>query len=162
AMAWSPDNRWLAYSTRTDRSYRNIFVVPAAGGEPRQVSFLSNVFGGAVAWSPDGTYLLFDTGQRTENNNIARVDLIPRTPRFREDRFRDLFKDTAPPRGQDAPATETRQPRAAEKPPSKPVEIVFDGIRNRLSLLATGLDARLSQISPDGKTLLIEAAAARQ
>jgi hypothetical protein len=49
-----------------------------------------------------------------------------------------------------------------ERPTVKPVEIVFDGIRNRLSELATGLDARIQQISPDGKTLLLSASTARQ
>ena len=42
------------------------------------------------------------------------------------------------------------------------MEIVFEGIRNRLSMLPTGLDARLHQISPDGKMLLLTASAARQ
>ena len=46
--------------------------------------------------------------------------------------------------------------------PPKPVEIVFDGIRDRLSMLAVGLDARLNQISADGKTLLLSATTARQ
>ena len=152
--AWSPDAKWIAYATTGERGFRNAYVVAASGsGEPRQVSFLSNVFAGTVVWAPDGTYLLFDTNQRTENNNIARIDLIPRAPRFREDRFRDLFKDTPPAGGRG---------QAAEKPPVKPVEIAFDGIRNRLSLLATGLDGRLQQISPDGKTLLIAATSGRQ
>ena len=31
-------------------------------------------------------------GQRTETGQLARVDLMPRTPRFREDQFRDLFE----------------------------------------------------------------------
>ena len=39
------------------------------------VSFLPNANGGSIAWSPDGTYLLFDTSQRTEDGQIARVDL---------------------------------------------------------------------------------------
>ena len=73
-----------------DRGFRNVWVTPAAGGEPRQVSFLSNTNSGSVLWSPDGTYLLFDTNQRTEDNQIVRVDLVLKTPKFREDRFRDL------------------------------------------------------------------------
>ena len=108
-----------------------------------------------VLWAPDGTYILFDTNQRTENNNIARIDLLLRTPPFREDRFRELFRD-APPR---AALRAARQ--RTSRPPS-PYEIVFDGIRNRLSMLQTGLDARMHQISPDGKTLLLSASTARQ
>ncbi|MCX6631812.1 MAG: S41 family peptidase [Candidatus Solibacter sp.] len=164
--AWSPDNRWIAYFTTGDRSFENIFAVPAAGGEPRQITFLANTNSGTVLWAPDGTYILFDTNQRTENNNIARLDLVPKTPRFREDRFRDLFRDTppaaaTPPRTQDAARPEAR-PAAAERTPVKPVEIAFEGIRSRLSMLQTGLDARLQQISPDGKILLLSASAARQ
>jgi Tol biopolymer transport system component/C-terminal processing protease CtpA/Prc len=152
--AWSPDSKWIAYFNAGDRSFRNLWVAPAAGGEPRQVSFLSNTNGGTVLWSPDGTYLLFDTNQRTEDNRIARIDLVLKTPRFREDRFRDLFRDPpAPPRA----AAATSPPAAA-----KPVDIVFDGIRNRLSTLPVGLDARLNQISADGKLLLLSATAARQ
>jgi tricorn protease len=151
--AWSPDSKWLAYFNQGDRAFRNLWVAPMSGGEARQISFLSNTNGGSVLWAPDGTYILFDTNQRTEDNKIARIDLVLKTPRFREDRFRDLFRETPPARPQEAarPAT-----------PAKPVEIVFDDIRNRLSLLPIGLDARLEQISPDGKTLLLAAAAARQ
>jgi len=151
--AWSPDNKWIAYFNAGDRAFRNLWVAPSAGGEPRQVSFLSNTNGGTVLWSPDGTYLLFDTNQRTEDNRIARIDLVLKTPRFREDRFRELFRDTPLPRPPASPAP---------PPPAKPVEIVFDGIRNRLSVLPVGLDARLYQISADGKLLLLSATAARQ
>jgi tricorn protease len=153
---WSPDNQWIAYFTIGDRSFENVFVVPAAGGTPRQISFLANTNGGTVLWAPDGTYILFDTNQRTENNNIARIDLVLKTPHFREDRFRDLFRDTPP-----APRPDAR-PATAERTPVKPVAIVFEDIRSRLSLLQTGIDARLQQFSPDGKTLLLTATAARQ
>jgi C-terminal processing protease CtpA/Prc len=144
----------VAYFNSGDRAFRNVWVAPVAGGEPRQISFLSNTNGGTVLWSPDGTYILFDTTQRTEDNRIARIDLVLKTPRFREERFRDLFREQASLR----PAAST--PPAP--PPAKPVEIVFDGIRSRLSILPVGLDARLYQISADGRTLLIGAAAARQ
>jgi C-terminal processing protease CtpA/Prc len=42
------------------------------------------------------------------------------------------------------------------------VQIVFDDIRQRLSLLPTGLDAGSQRISPDGKTLLLNGRAAGQ
>jgi len=163
SYAWSPDNRWLAYSTRGDRNFRNVYVAPAAGGEARQISFLSNTNGGTVLWSPDGTYILFDTSQRTENNAIARIDLVLKTPPFREDRFRELFKDQSG-RGQESQSGEGRGGRggAVAATPPKPVEIVFEGIRNRLSMLPIGLDARMQQIGPDGRTLLLSATAARQ
>jgi Tol biopolymer transport system component/C-terminal processing protease CtpA/Prc len=152
-VAWSPDNKWVAYLEYDSRSFRNVYVVPTAGGEPRQISFLSNNNAGSLLWSPDGTYILFDTSQRTENNNIARIDLVLKAPPFREDRFRALFAEPPAPKADAKPA---------DKPAPKPVDIVFDGIRNRLSMLQTGLDARLHQISPDGKMLLLIASTARQ
>ena len=44
----------------------------------------------------------------------------------------------------------------------KPVEIVWEGIRRRLSLLPVGVDANSLSISPDGKLLLMTASAAGQ
>src|SRR6202035_5611878 len=71
----------------------NAFVVRTGGGTPRAVTFLPNGNGGPLAWSPDGLRLFMTTSQRTENGTIAQVDLIPRTPRFKEDEFRKLFPE---------------------------------------------------------------------
>jgi tricorn protease len=175
-FAWSPDSKWIAYVPVSDRSFKNVFLAPAAGGEGRQVSFLANGNSNTITWSPDGTFLLFDTNQRTEPGQIARVDLIPRTPRFREDQFRDLFKE-------ETPRTPLRQPPATEpqpaatpaalpsptpgpdtkaKPTPKAVQVDYDQIRRRLSLLPVGIDVRYQTISPDGKQLLMIAAVANQ
>jgi Tol biopolymer transport system component/C-terminal processing protease CtpA/Prc len=160
-FTWSPDGHWIAYFVTGARGFVNVNVVPAAGGEARPVSFLANGNARGVAWSHDGTFLVFDTGQRTEPGQIARVDLVLRTPKFREDRFRDLFEEeNVPARPQPAPAEKAPPaPAAAEKPaeptPAKPVTIVFDDIRERLSLLPTGLDAGEPFLSPDGKTVVM-------
>src|SRR5262249_45795303 len=90
-FAWSPDSKWIGFAPVGDKSFKNVYVAPAAGGESRQISFLANSNSNTIAWSPDGTFILFDTNQRTEPGQVARVDLIPRTPKFREDQFRDLF-----------------------------------------------------------------------
>jgi len=176
AFAWSPDSKWLAYSAVSNKSFRNVYAVPAAGGEARQISSLASNSGSSISWSPDGTYLLFQTVMRTEEGQIARVDLLPRTPKFREDQFRDLFKEESPripgrPQTPPQPAQQT-QPQPAEARPdappanartaAKPVEIVFEGIRQRLSLLQVGVDVNSLTISPDGKTLLMSASAEGQ
>lgn len=161
-LVWSPDGKWIAYIDIADNLFRNVWAVPVAGGEARPVSFLPDVSSGSVAWSPDGTYVLFNTGQRTEIGQIARVDLIPHAPKFREDEFRDLFKETPK-----SPAgnTKTAAGDADEKAkttPVKPVTIDWDGIRDRSSLVETGLDAGSETISPDGKWLLLNATVAGQ
>jgi len=57
---FSPDGRWIAYWVG-DQSYygrRRIFVIPANGGQPRQIQ--PDFFTASrPVWSPDGKHLLF-------------------------------------------------------------------------------------------------------
>ncbi|GAB3571837.1 S41 family peptidase [Spirosoma luteolum] len=165
-LAWSPDGKWVAFVAYGAKTFRNVWVVPAAGGESRPVSFLANTFGGNIDWSPDGKYILFGTTQRTETAQLARVDLVPRLPRFREDQFRELFNEESPKNVTPAtpPARTERSTRqtpadttAAKPKTSGPAAttIVFDGIRQRLSLLPVGVEVDEQSISKDGKTLLM-------
>jgi tricorn protease len=160
---WSPDGQWIALFAIGTKAFTNVQLVPIAGGAPRPVSFLANVFTNAIAWSHDGAFLLFDTRQRTENGQLARVDLTPHAPHFREDLFRDLFSSPTPanPGAPTVPASATATAAAPTVvPPTH--EVVFDGIRDRLSLLPVGLDVSRAVISPDGKTACIVASSAGQ
>ena len=199
-FAWSPDSRFIAYLSAGAKTFVNVHVAQIVAGaspalkrgEGRPVSFLANTNAGSLAWSPDGTYLTFATAQRTEPGDVIRVDLLPRTPKFREDQFRDLFKEEQPkttpePPGPTQPTpppqpatttapvpstptttvpTSTNAPSSASSGPgrtsSTPVEIVFDDIRRRAAALPTGVDVSRQEISPDGKWLLLTASAAGQ
>ena len=99
-FAWSPDSKWIAYAASGDRALRNVYVVPAAGGSSRARSPSWRIrTSAAIQWSPDGKFLLYETGQRTETPQVARVDLVPRQPKFAEERFEDLFKPEPARRG---------------------------------------------------------------
>ncbi|HEY1114046.1 MAG TPA: LpqB family beta-propeller domain-containing protein [Chitinophagaceae bacterium] len=164
SVSWSPDGKWLAYAAFGPKSLRNIMVVPAAGGTGRPISFLANTFGGNVVWSRDGKSILFTTAQRTENGYVARVDLLPRQPRFREDQFRDLFTEPAPaaarPASKTSPVIDTLTRNTTTA--SKGTHIVFEGIRQRLSLLPLGVDAGNIDLGKDGNTLVVVANVAGQ
>ena len=168
AGTWSPDSKWLAYGATGTRLFFNVGLVPAAGGPTIAASFLPNTFGGSIVWSPDGKYVLYSSAQRTETGRVARIDLVPRTPRFREDQFRDLFKDEPNKPTQPAQPAATGKSDPVPAPTdkahaeSKEVRVIADGIRDRLSILPVGIDARELQISPDGKILLMSGAAAGQ
>ncbi len=170
SIAWSPDGKWLAFLNNSPetRSYTNVSVVASAGGQPSPISFLANSNSNALSWSPDGSYILFDTNQRTEDTSIARIDLKLRTPKFREDQFRDLFKEENPrqrPQTQPQPSpspTAAASPSPEKKDDDKATEIVFGQIRDRLRLLPIGLNVGSQVISPDGKTLLMSASAEGQ
>jgi tricorn protease len=161
-VAWSPDSRWIAYIGVTNPSFRNLFAVPAAGGESRALTAMPNGNANNISWSPDGTYIIFNTNQRTEPGEAVRVDLILKTPRFREDRFRDLFREE-PQRAPNAERrADARDDQPAARPPVTPVDIVFDDIRRRLNILPVGVDVNAQTISPDGRSLLLTATAEGQ
>ena len=156
-LAWSSDNRWVAYLGLSTRSFRNAYLVPVAGGESRAVSAIPNANTNVLSWSPDGTFLVFNSSQRTEDTSVVRVDLTLRAPKFAEDQFRDLFRDepgrTGGPGG--AAAGRGGTPAAGTaKPEVKPIEIVFEDIRRRVSLLNLGTNYTAEAISPDGRWLL--------
>ncbi len=168
-IAFSPAGDWIAY-VDSEKGFSNVRVVRTAGGETHAVTFLPNGNAGPVAWSTDGTRLFVVTSQRTENGQVAQVDLVPRSPRFREDAYRRLF---------DAPAhnelpsrtVATPVPQAAARPspgasptaaPSRTTRIAFAGIEQRLSFLATGLDVSSVVTTPDDKSLVLVADAAGQ
>jgi Tol biopolymer transport system component/C-terminal processing protease CtpA/Prc len=151
SYTWSPDSKWIAYAASGDRALHNVYVVPAGGGAGRQISFLANTMSTAIQWSPDGKFVLYETGQRTETPQVARIDLVPVQPKYGEERFEELFKPEAPRAGGRGAAN------ADPKPPVKPVEIEFEGIRERISMLPIGLPVSNPEISPDGKWLLVSA-----
>src|SRR5581483_2166835 len=123
----------------------------------------------------DGTYLLMLSSQRTENPQLSRIDLVPRTPRFREDQFRSLFREQTPRLTPQNPAqTQTpdtaseramRVDRSDSAPPARPrtpTRIVVDGIRERLQAVPIDLQMSDIAISPDGRTALLTASDAGQ
>ncbi len=53
---WSPDGEWIAF-VRRHEGQSDIWVVPAEGGDPVQLTELGDVT--APEWSPDGSFLAF-------------------------------------------------------------------------------------------------------
>lgn len=122
SIAWSPDNQWLAFLTYAPetRSYTNVSVVSANGGAARAISFIANSNAGSLSWSPDGTFVLFDSSQRTEDGSLIRIDLKLRTPKFREDKFRDLFEQENPQTRPTPNVSPTQTPAPSPSPTVSP------------------------------------------
>ncbi len=57
---WSPDGKWIAFQ-RGDSIRFEIFIVPAGGGEPRQLTHDNNMMGG-LAWR-DSTSVLYSSSR---------------------------------------------------------------------------------------------------
>ena len=74
---WSPDGKTIAFLS--DRGgQQQLYIVPADGGEARQVTCFARGIGGSVAWSPDGSAIAFSAVADEEAPDLSsepyRVD----------------------------------------------------------------------------------------
>ncbi len=76
--SWSPNGQRIAYwGMRAGGAQRDIWTIPASGGEPLQVTN-DEAFDWNPVWSPDGKYLYF-ASYRGGSMNFWRVPLDERT-----------------------------------------------------------------------------------
>ena len=61
SAAWSPDGRWIAFSSWDDQERGHLWRMPAAGGEPERLSAEAGEYVNPV-WSPDGRTLVVTRG----------------------------------------------------------------------------------------------------
>ena len=67
---FSPDDAWVAYSDQT----QTLYVVPAAGGEPKAVDRSEQAPITEYAFSPDGRWLAYTKSARTDYTSILIYD----------------------------------------------------------------------------------------
>ena len=73
---FSPDGKWIAFTGQYDGNF-NVFVIPAEGGEPRQLTFVPDIGpipermgpnNEVVAWTPDSKRIVFLSRRDTFND----------------------------------------------------------------------------------------------
>src|SRR3989454_3785346 len=74
---WSPHGTRIAYGGRRNAAQRDIWTIPASGGEAMEVTNDAAVEGSPV-WSPDGKYLYF-ASDRSGSMNVWRVPIEEQT-----------------------------------------------------------------------------------
>jgi imidazolonepropionase-like amidohydrolase/Tol biopolymer transport system component len=78
--SWSPDGTMIAFASWADEDLGQIWIAPAAGGQPRQITRTAGEYLNSL-WSPDGREVVFIRGSgatargRTVSNNLF-YDLV--------------------------------------------------------------------------------------
>ena len=70
---WSPDGRWIAFQ-RGDSIRFDIFVAPATGGKPNQLTHDNNMMSG-FAWLPDSTGIVYSSSRDSTMPYLPALDL---------------------------------------------------------------------------------------
>ncbi|MEO7912522.1 MAG: S41 family peptidase [Roseiflexaceae bacterium] len=95
SFAWSPDSHWLVFIAQDQRFFSNLYIQGIDQTSPKQITFLSNLQAYGPRWAPNGRFIIFTTSQYRAESQIARVDLRPQMPQFREAEFEKLFETKA-------------------------------------------------------------------
>ena len=152
SYVWSPDSKWIAYVNKDDNYFENVYVQNIEETIPKQITFLSHIDAGDIFWSPDGRYIIFNTAQFRSEWQIARIDLQAVKPEFREDELDKLFEEEKKKENENKGDS---QEKNDEKKEPEPVNIEFEGIKNRLRLLTSPqMNCHALSISPDSKMLI--------
>jgi tricorn protease len=78
---FSPDGKWIAFTAQYDGNF-NVYVLPADGGEPKQLTFEPDVApvpermgpnNQVINWLPDGQHILFLSRRDTFNDWFGRL-----------------------------------------------------------------------------------------
>ncbi|MBY0522572.1 MAG: PDZ domain-containing protein [Gemmataceae bacterium] len=85
---FSPDGKWLAFTSNRHGSY-DVFVVPVHGGKPRRLTF-DSATDLVTGWSPDGKSILFSSNRSAAFPPSYEIYSVP----FEGGRARRISADT--------------------------------------------------------------------
>lgn len=74
---FSPDGKWLAFSSNRHGAY-SVFVVPVQGGKPKRLTF-DSASAHVCGWTPDGKHVLFMTSRPTAFPFLTELYTVPMT-----------------------------------------------------------------------------------
>jgi Tol biopolymer transport system component len=96
--AWSPDDRWIAF-TRSRMDGAEIFLIPPLGGPERKlIEIPGGLPGTGIAWTPDGNWLAYSASEAPDGPLSIWAIQVETGERHRLTRFeRPGFRSEDPP-----------------------------------------------------------------
>lgn len=160
--AWSPDGHWIAFSRPDVSRTSDIFLIPAAGGEAKKVTF-DSLSETSPQFSSDARKLYFLRAEAESGSTDRAATAIYSTPLEKIEKDPEDVEEADPadpaaaatggPEG--AALAEARKARASRNAPPAEPKIDWDGLKRRTRQV-TPSSTRVSSFIParDGKTLV--------
>ncbi|MEC5394337.1 S41 family peptidase [Bergeyella sp. RCAD1439] len=73
---WSPDGRYIAFSSDRENGFQRLFLMPSQGGEAKQITFHSQS-STPLAFSKDGKHIVYAANLQNAPQNIAFPSALP-------------------------------------------------------------------------------------
>ena len=148
-VAWSPDGKWLAYAKPDQARNADIYLVPAAGGEEKKVTYESFGDFREPRFSPDGRKLYYIRGERPIFGGASQQ--IYSTLLERQERDPDDPEERPEPREEGESRAERPKPAA----PPKEIKIDFAGLKRRTrQLTRMPHEVGTFTITPDSRAIV--------
>jgi tricorn protease len=108
--AWSPDGKWIAFSSKREGNY-DVWVMPAMGGKARQLT-MHSADDLVTGWTPDGKNVLFTSARETTRHaSVYTVNVEAGATRLIAKDDSALGKAAATPDGKFIACTRADQPQ---------------------------------------------------
>jgi tricorn protease len=154
---WSPDGKWVSF-TRADKTLLpHVYVISAAGGEPRRITDQESYSESTALWTPDGKRLVYLSGLDVANigqagRSTAQIYTVALTAGEKDPTDRDIDSEAEAQRRSRTSSPPSPRGEAAERPD---VKIEFDGIARRAKQLTRSADTiGTMTVSPDGRVVV--------
>ena len=142
---FSPDGKSLAFVRISTDQKQDLFVVPATGGEPSQITFDKTVIH-SLAWSADGQNIYFVSYRGSNQASVWRIPAAGGTPEIISTGGKDITNIAASSNGKTLAFVEN----------TKNTDIWRATANNRTAtrLIASTFNEHAPQFSPDGSRII--------
>ncbi len=156
---FSPDGRWIAYSTLDNEMRPHAYVIPSTGGKPQHIGNDELQFAeSSPHWTRDGRKIIFLAGVTQQGSAVQRrpqSQLFSVSLQKEEKALSDRGLDTEEEAAQADREARARRPQGPPRDDATPAEVKidFEGIAKRVHQIThLGDNVSSPAVSPDGRT----------
>jgi len=156
-IAWSPKGRWIAYNSDYDGNEQwDLFLVSVSNGQVVNLTNTPEVSEEGAAWSPDGERIAYSVKpKRSPNYEIDTIDILTKKVTHITTNTPALLSNVYSIWSKDGKSIVFTQQRADGKDSNIFIVSAMGGPATNLTPHQGEHNFQVTDISPDGKTLLI-------